>query len=78
MTWRNDDLSTLYGIAYQIDEFANDDINEEGEENARLGGQYLTDKLPTGLMNEILRKGGRIVSLPGQLVKNRTSNLAEI
>ena len=77
MTRRNDDLSTLYEIANQIDELANDDINEEDEENARLGGQYFIDKLPTGLMNEILRKGDRIVSLAGQLVTNKTRKLAE-
>ena len=66
-TGRNDDLSTFYEIANQIDELANDDINEEDEENACLGGQYLIDKLPTGPMHEILRKGDRIVSLAGQL-----------
>ena len=74
---RNDDLPTLYEIADQIDGLANDDINEEDEENARLGGQYLIDKLPTGLMNEVLKKGDRIVSLAAQLVTNKTSNMAE-
>ena len=73
---RNDDLPTLYEIADQIDGLANDDINEEDEENVRLGGQYLIDKLPTGLMNEVLKKGDRI-SLAAQLVTNKTSNMAE-
>ncbi len=37
----------------------------------------MLDKLPVGLMNAILQKGDRIVSLAGQLVTNKTSNLAE-
>ena len=74
---RNDDLPTLCEIADQIDGLANDDINEEDEENARPGGQYLIDKLPTGLMNEVLKKGDCIVSLAAQLVTNKTSNMAE-
>ena len=46
---RNDDLPTLYEIADQIDGLANDDINEEDEENARLGNQILSTSYLRGL-----------------------------
>ena len=73
----NEEISLLCEIADQLDSIADDDINKEDEENSRLGGQYVPDKLPAGLMNAILQKGDRIVSLAGQLVTKKTSNLAE-
>lgn len=73
----NEEFSLLCEIADEVDAIADDDINEEDEENSRLGGRYVLDKLPTGLLNEILKRGDRIVSLAGQLVTNKTSNLAE-
>lgn len=72
----NEEISLLCEIADQLDSIADDDINKEDEENSRLGGQYVPDKLPAGLMNAILQKGDCIVSLAGQLVTNKTSNLA--
>ncbi|KAL9975222.1 hypothetical protein ACROYT_G012355 [Oculina patagonica] len=73
----NDDLSTFCEISNQIADLVNEDISEEDEENSRLGGHYLIDKLPAGLMSQILKKGDRIVSLAPQLVSNKTSNSAE-
>ena len=73
----DDDLSTLCEIADQVDDLANDDITEDDEENARSGGHYMIDKLPMGLISEVLKRGDRIVSLAGQLIANKTSNLAE-
>ena len=73
----NDDLSTFHEISNHVFDLVNEDISEEDEENSRLGGHYLIDKLPSGLMNQILKRGDRIVSLAAQLVRNKTSNSAE-
>ena len=52
-------------------------LSKKAEDNARLRGECVIDKLPHGLLSQEVKCGDRIVSLAKQLVRNCTSNSAE-
>ena len=73
-----DDRAEIFQTVKEIEAEADDEISMVAEEEeARIGGQYMIDKLPHGSFAEILKCGNRIISISRQLIQNCTTNFAE-